>query len=35
MALILRCSNDGIATLTGRQTAPGEGMTLLYFNGGA
>lgn len=32
MAWILRCSNDGIATMTGRQTAPGEGMTLLYFD---
>jgi hypothetical protein len=32
MAWILRCSTDGIATMTGRQTAPGEGMTLLYFD---
>ncbi|MFC5526351.1 hypothetical protein ACFPPA_11465 [Rhodanobacter ginsengisoli] len=32
MAWILRCSTDGIATLSGRQTAPGEGMTLLYFD---
>lgn len=31
MAWMLRCSTNGIATLTGRQTAPGEGMTLLYF----
>lgn len=32
MAWILRCSSNGIATMTGRQNAPGEGMTLLYFN---
>ncbi len=32
MAWILRCSTNGIATLSGRQTAPGEGMTLLYFD---
>jgi hypothetical protein len=32
MAWLLRCSTNGIATLTGRQTAPGEGMTLLYFD---
>ncbi|HEY8681534.1 MAG TPA: hypothetical protein VIM06_00040 [Rhodanobacter sp.] len=32
MAWILRCSTNGIATMTGRQTVPGEGMTLLYFD---
>ncbi|MCW8808503.1 MAG: hypothetical protein OQK79_10360 [Rhodanobacter sp.] len=32
MAWILRCSINGNATLTGRQTAPGEGMCLLYFD---
>lgn len=32
MAWILRCSTNGIATMTGRDSAPGEGMTLLYFN---
>jgi len=32
MAWILRCSTNGIATMSGRQSAPGEGMTLLYFN---
>ena len=32
MAWMLRCSTNGIATLTGRQTGPGEGMTLLYFD---
>ena len=35
MAWILRLSTDGIATLTGRQTLPGEGMTTLYFDTGA
>lgn len=34
MAWILRLSTDGIATLTGRQTVPGEGMTMLYFEQG-
>ena len=34
MAWILRLSNNGIATLTGRDTRPGEGMTLLYFEEG-
>lgn len=32
MAWILRMSTDGIATMTGRQMRPGEGMTLLYFD---
>jgi|GEM_PF-2061749 len=32
MAWILRCSTNGNATMTGRQTVPGEGMTLLYFD---
>ncbi len=32
MAWILRCSTNGIATMTGRQSVPGEGMTLLYFD---
>lgn len=32
MAWIMRLSTNGIATLTGRQTAPGEGMTMLYFD---
>ena len=32
MAWILRLSTNGIATLTGRQTVPGEGMTMLYFD---
>lgn len=32
MAWILRLSTNGIATLTGRHTLPGEGMTLLYFD---
>ncbi|MEI7037942.1 hypothetical protein [Fulvimonas yonginensis] len=31
MAWILRLSTDGIATMTGRDTRPGEGMSLLYF----
>lgn len=35
MAWMLRCSTNGVATLTGRQTAPGEGLTLLYFDTGA
>ncbi len=35
MAWILRCSTDGVATMSGRQTAPGEGMTLLYFDSSA
>lgn len=34
MAWILRLSTNGIATMTGRQSAPGEGMTLLYFEHG-
>ena len=34
MAWILRCSTNGIATMTGRQSVPGEGMTLLYFDTG-
>lgn len=34
MAWILRLSIDGIATLSGRQTVPGEGMTMLYFEQG-
>ena len=32
MAWIFRCSTNGIATMSGRQTRPGEGMTLLYFD---
>ncbi len=32
MAWLMRCSTDGVATLTGRRTAPGEGLTLLYFD---
>lgn len=32
MAWILRCSTDGIATMSGRRTTAGEGMTLLYFD---
>lgn len=32
MAWIVRCSTNGIATLTGREAVRGEGMTLLYFN---
>lgn len=32
MAWILRCSTNGVATLTGRRTQPGEGMTMLYFD---
>ncbi len=32
MAWIFRCSTNGIATMSGRQTLPGEGMTLLYFD---
>lgn len=35
MAWILRLSTNGIATLSGRHTVPGEGMTLLYFDHGA
>ena len=35
MAWILRCSTDGVATMSGRRTAPGEGMTLLYFDSAA
>ncbi|MEO7072643.1 MAG: hypothetical protein ABI300_06605 [Rhodanobacter sp.] len=31
MAWLVRASTDGIATMTGRNTAPGEGLTLLYF----
>lgn len=31
MAAILRLSTNGIATLSGRATLPGEGMSLLYF----
>ena len=34
MAWIIRLSNNGIATLSGRQTQPGEGMTVLYFEAG-
>lgn len=34
MAWIFRCSTNGIATMSGRQTLPGEGMTLLYFDTG-
>ena len=34
MAWILRLSTNGIATLTGRRTLPGEGMTMLYFDTG-
>jgi hypothetical protein len=32
MAWIFRCSTNGIATMSGRRTLPGEGMTLLYFD---
>lgn len=32
MAWIMRLSTNGIATLSGRKTAPGEGMTMLYFD---
>jgi hypothetical protein len=35
MAWILRLSTNGIATLTGRHTLPGEGMTMLYFDAAA
>lgn len=35
MACILRLSTNGIATLSGRSTQPGEGMSLLYFDQGA
>lgn len=35
MACILRLSTNGIATLSGRTTQPGEGMSLLYFDHGA
>ena len=34
LAWILRLSTNGIATLSGRQTVPGEGMTMLYFEQG-
>jgi hypothetical protein len=32
MAWIFRCSTNGVATMSGRKTRPGEGMTLLYFD---
>lgn len=32
MAWMLRLSVDGVATLAGRHTQPGEGMTMLYFD---
>ena len=32
MAWIMRLSTDGIATMSGRKTVPGEGMTALYFD---
>ena len=34
MAWILRLSTNGIATMSGRQTLAGEGMTILYFEDG-
>lgn len=34
MAWTLRLSTNGIATMSGRDSAPGEGLTLLYFEPG-